>query len=253
MKSLRLLALATFGFACTTSAVWACDAPKTAKADKASSSTTANAVVASTNGQVPVVSAEGGCSAHAMAGAQCTGAMKAACEKNANVAAAMGCSAKGASATTASKSGCGAHASSATMAVAGLRCTEHQNGVAHDCTACDDWMQMDKDAHAIGARSQVVALKNGAMIVFTADTPAQVKQLQALVAKRNEHMSAMYAGASDAKLCDDCRHLRAAVPSGKRNREVVNVESGVMALITSNDRAVVQQIREMMGQPIAMR
>src|SRR5262245_58036050 len=209
MKSLRLLALATFGLACTTSAFWACDAPKTAKADKASSSTAANAVVASTNGQVPVVSAEGGCSAHAMSGAQCTGATKAACEKNASVAAAMGCSGKGASATTASNGGkCGFHGSATTATVAGLRCTEHQNGVAHECNACEDWMQLDKDAHAIGARSQVVALKNGAMIVYTADTPAQVKQLQAMVAKRSERITAAFAGSSDAKLCDECKQLR---------------------------------------------
>jgi len=146
------------------------------------------------------------------------------------------------------------HGSAAnTAVVAGLRCTEHQNGVAHDCNACDDWMQMDKDARMIGARSQVVALKNGAMIVFTADTPAQVKQLQAMVAKRNERMSAAYAGATDTKLCDDCKQLRGAIASGKLNREVVNVERGVMALVTSNDRAVVQRIRNMTGQPIAMR
>jgi len=294
MKSLRLLALAYFVFACTASAAWACDAQKTATAPKANSTTTANAVVASVNGQVPVVPAEGGCSAHAMsstsatsaavaasagksacgssaaAGAQCTPAMKAACEKSAAVAAAMGCSgAKGASAVTASNSGkssacgmhsaaaafdhCGMKGASASTAVAGLRCTEHQNGVAHDCSACDDWMQMDKDARAIGARSQVVPLKNGAMIVFTADTPAQVKQLQAMVAKRNERMTAAYSGATDAKLCDDCKQLRGALASGKLNREVVNVERGVMALITSNDHAVVQRIRAMTGQPIAMR
>src|SRR5262249_2313122 len=124
MKSLRLLALAMFAFACTASAVWACDAPKTAKANKGNSSTTANAVVASSNGQVPAVSAEGGCSAHAMTGAQCTGATKAACEKNASVAAAMGCSGKGASATTASNGGkaigCGFHGSATTATVAGL-------------------------------------------------------------------------------------------------------------------------------------
>jgi len=259
MKSLRLLALALIAFACTAGIpalfagpAQACDAPKTAKATKANSTTTTTAVVASTNGQVPVVSAEGGCSAAAMSGVQCTGATKAACEKNAAVSAAMGCSAKGA--TTASKSGsCGMHGSMSTVAVAGLRCTEHQNGVAHDCSACDDWMQMDKDAHAIGARSQVVALKNGAMIVFTADTPAQVKQLQAMVAKRNERMTASFAGNSDAKLCDDCKHLRGAIASGKLNREVVNVERGVMALVTSNDPAVVQRIRNMTGQPIAMR
>jgi hypothetical protein len=202
--------------------------------------------------------------------AQCTPAMKAACEKNAATAAAMGCTgAKGASAVTASNtgtsksSGCASHGATAgydhcgmkgaSTAVAGLRCTEHQNGVAHDCSVCDDWIQMDKDARAIGARSQVVALKNGAMILFTADTPAQVAKLQTLVARRNERMTASFAGNSDAKLCDDCKHLRGAIASGKLNREIVNVERGVMALVTSNDPAVVQRIRNMTGQPIAMR
>jgi len=289
MKSLRLLALALIACACTATLALACDANKTTKTAKAGSTTTANAVVASANGQVQAAPADGGCAGapgkagsatsaanggcSAAAAAQCTGAMKAACQQNAAVAAAMGCSAaKGASATTASNSGtsksggCGAHGATAgydhcgmkttaasTAVVAGLRCTEHQNGVAHDCSACDDWMQMDKDARAIGARAQVVALKNGAMIVFTADTPAQVKQLQAMVAKRSEHMTAAYAGASDAKLCDDCKQLRGAIASGKLNREVVNVERGVMALVTSNDHAVVQRIRNMTGQPIAMR
>jgi hypothetical protein len=98
-----------------------------------------------------------------------------------------------------------------------------------------------------------VPLKNGAMIVYTADTPAQIKQLQAMVAKRNEKMTAVYAGASDAKLCEDCKQLRGAIASGKVNREVVNVERGVLALVTSNDHAVVQRIRNMTGQPIAMR
>ena len=280
MKSLRLLALALFAFACTATAAQACDAQKSAKTAKAGSTTTTNAVVASVNGKA---SADGGCCAHATSAttatvassagksaagcsaemaAQCTPAMKAACAKDA---------AKGTSAVTASNggkaNGCAMHSSTMagydhcggaksaanTAVVAGLRCTEHQNGVAHDCNACDDWMQMDKDARSIGARSQVVALKNGAMIVYTADSPAQVKQLQAMVAKRNERMSAAYAGASDTKLCDDCKQLRGAIASGKLHREVVNVERGVMALVTSSDRAVVQRIRDMAGQPIAMR
>ena len=281
MKSLRPLALALFAFACTATLAQACDANKTTKTAKAGSTTTTNAVVASANGQVQAAPADAGCAGSATsaanggcsaaAAAQCTGAMKAACQSNATVAAAMGCSAKGASAVTASNTGaakssnCGSHGASASFdhcgmktmsastAVAGLRCAEHQNGVAHECAACEDWLEMDKDARAMGARSQVVALKNGAMIVFTADTPAQVKQLQAMVAKRNERMTAAYSGASDAKLCEDCKQIRGAIASGKLNREVVNVERGVMALVTSNDHAVVQRIRNMTGQPIAMR
>ena len=282
MKSLRLLALALFAFACTATAAQACDAQKSAKTAKAGSTTTTSAVVASVNGKT---SADGGCCAHATSAttaavpastaksaadcsaemaAQCTPAMKAACAKDAakgtsavtagNTGKASGCAMHGSTTTMAGFDHCGGAKSAAnTAVVAGLRCTEHQNGVAHDCNACDDWMQIDKDARSIGARSQVVALKNGAMIVYTADSPAQVKQLQAMVAKRSERMTAAYAGASDTKLCDDCKQLRGAIASGKLHREVVNVERGVMALVTSNDRAVVQRIRNMTGQPLAMR
>ena len=253
MKSLRLLALVPLACACTASAVLACDAHKTANATKAGSTTTANAVVASANGQVPVVPAEGGCSAQAM---------QSGCSAKGTATTAVTASTAGKSCAHGNKSAmvngdhCSAKgASTASMAVvgAGMRCTAHQNGIVHDCAACEDWMEIDQDAHALGARSQVVALKNGAMIVYTADSPASVKALQAMVAKRNERMTAVFAGNSDAKLCEDCKALRGAMASGKLNREVVNVERGVMALITSNDRAVVQRIRTMTGQPLAMR
>jgi len=174
------------------------------------------------------------------ASAQCTPAMKAACAKGASMAGMDHCSgAKSAMFVAAS--------------AAGMRCASHQNGVAHECAACESWTALDQAAHAIGARSQVVPIKNGAMIVYTADSPANVRALQALVAKRNDQMLAALAGGSEAKLCDDCKPLRGAMASGKLNREIVNVEKGCMALITSNDRGVVQKIRTMTGQPLAMR
>ena len=254
MKSLRLLALALLACACTTSAALACDNQKSGKTD---ATTAGNTVVAKSNGKVPTVPADGGCSAQAMqvtaadaakgaAGctaemaAQCTPAMRAACAKRAAMAGMDHCAgAKGASAVVA--------------AGVGMKCSGHMSGVAHECAACGDWMEMDQDARTIGARSQVVALKNGAMIVYTAESPANVRALQAMVAKRNDKMMVALAAGSDAKLCDDCKQLRGAMASGKLNREVVNVERGCMTLITSNDRGVVQRIRAMTGQPLAMR
>src|SRR5262249_7951232 len=151
--------------------------------------------------------------------AQCTPAMRAACAKHASTAGMDHCS--------------GARSAAFVAAFAGMRCAAHQNGVAHDCSACEDGMALEQDARAIGARSQVVPLKNGAMIVYSADSPGNVRALQTLVAKRNDKLVAALSG-SDAKLCDDCKSLRGAMASGKLNREVVNVENGCMALITSN-------------------
>ena len=218
--------------------------------------------------------------------AQCTPAMRAACEKNAAVAAAMGCNMKGASATTAAApggkcdlskaagkmangAGCTAHGSTsataagtdhcaaaknaATAASAGMKCAAHANAVVHDCSACEDWADCEQDVRSLGAKAQVVGLKNGAMIVYTADRKGDVKALQSVVAKRNEKMVAALSAGSDKKLCDECKQLRGAMASGKLHREVVNVERGCMTLITSNDRDVVQKIRAMTSQPVAMR
>ena len=107
--------------------------------------------------------------------------------------------------------------------------------------------------HALGAKAQVVPLKNGVMVVYTADSPGDVRVLQSLVSKRNDRMVAALAAGSTQKLCDECKQLRGAMASGKLNREVVNVERGCMTLMTSNDRGVVQRIRAMNGQPVAAR
>ena len=221
--------------------------------------------------------------------AQCTPAMRAACEKNAAVAAAMGCNMKGASSTMSTKAAamsggkcdmahgaskmangasCSAHGSSATTAnnadhcaamknsataAAGMKCSAHMNAAAHDCSACEDWSSCEQDVRTLGAKSQVVGLKNGAMIVYTAERKTDVKALQNVVSKRNDKMVAALSAGSDKKLCDECKQLRGAMASGKLHREVVNVERGCMTLITSNDRDVVQKIRNMTAQPMAVR
>jgi len=281
MKSLRLLAAALLAcaFACTVAI--ACDAHKSA-----AKGTSATAAANTKSGAKGTAS---GCTAEMAA--HCTPAMKAACESNAAVASAMGCAATGAtttavaasatkpaksaakmdeccmtkagktstSAVTAANSkGAGADhcadAKSASSAMAvGMKCSAHANAMAHDCSACEDWVACEQDVRALGARAQLVSLKNGAMIVYTADSPAAVKSLQSVISKRHEKMVGALAGTSGKILCDECKSLRGAMASGKLHREVVNVERGCMTLITSNDKDVVTKIRAMTGQPVAMR
>ena len=163
------------------------------------------------------------------------------------------CAAMKNSATTASNSDHCAAMKNSTTAVAGMKCSAHMNAVAHDCSACEDWSSCEQDVRTLGAKSQVVGLKNGAMIVYTAERKTDVKALQNVVSKRNDKMVAALSAGSDKKLCDDCKQLRGAMASGKLHREVVNVERGCMTLITSNDRDVVQKIRNMTAQPMAVR
>ncbi|HEY6194953.1 MAG TPA: hypothetical protein VI504_07930 [Candidatus Eisenbacteria bacterium] len=266
MKSLRLLALVLLACTCSAAAALACDHPKSAAS--ATSASTASATP--TTGKTPTVPLDGGCSAvtqgykttaeaAAAAGcpaamaAQCTPAMRAACAKNAAMAKGASCGMHG-SATAAGMDHCAnAKGAAITAAAAGMICSGHMNDVAHDCSACEDWTACEQAVRALGAKAQVVPLKNGAMIVYTAESKSDIKALQSLVAKRNDKMVAALSAGSDKKLCDECKQLRGAMASGKLHREVVNVERGCMTLITSNDRGVVQKIRAMTGQPVAMR
>jgi len=309
MKSLRLLTLALLACTCTASTALACDPAKSAASATSASTATVAASVTAAKGGATLCPATAQCPG--MTSAQCTAAMRAACEKNAAVTASNtqdACAAHGTSAVTASntavsassvKDCCGAHGTSATtasatasgkcdskgastakgascpmhgsataagmdhcangkgaamtMAAAGMLCSEHMNGVAHECSACDAWADCDQAVRALGAKMQVVSLKNGAMIVYTAESNADVKALQSLISKRNDKMVSALSASSDKKLCDECKQLRGAMASGKLHREVVNVERGCLTLITSDDRGMVQKIRGMTGQPVAMR
>jgi hypothetical protein len=280
MKSLRLLAAALVACGCTASVAIACDAHKTAKGKTATAATTASAATATKSTTKGAKHAEA-----------CTPEMAAACESNAAVAAAMGCApatattavaasnaksakpvakgdaccmSKGSKSSTtavtaanapkaASADHCADKSATAVVAAGTMKCAAHGHAVAHECSACEDWTACEQEVVALGARAQVVALKNGAMIVYTAESPAEVKALQTAIGKRHEKMAGAYSGTSGKILCPECKALRGAMASGKLHREIVNVERGCMTLITSNDRDVVTKIRAMTGQPVAMR
>jgi hypothetical protein len=126
------------------------------------------------------------------------------------------------------------------------------HAMAHaDCAVCSDEMACDDDIKATGARAQVVSLRNGTMIVYTLDGTGNVRALQAAVARHNAQVVAALQG--DAKLCSSCKKLRGALASGKLVREVVNVERGSQLLITSSDRAIVEQIQSYTNAQVAAR
>ena len=250
--------------ACTAAMSAQCTAAMRAACDKNAAVTAGNtkdgcaAHGASATSAVTAGYSREGCSAHgASATTAATAAMSASgkCDtRGASMAKGASCPMHGTTATTAGMDHCAnAKGASLTMAAAGMVCSEHMSGVAHECSACEAWADCDQAVRALGAKTQVVSLKNGAMIVYTADSNSGVKAIQSLISKRNDKMVAALSASSDKKLCDECKQLRGAMASGKLHREVVNVERGCLTLITSDDRGLVQKIRAMTGQPVAMR
>jgi hypothetical protein len=170
----------------------------------------------------------------------------------AHAAGASTCGANGASAVTAGgeigngKGSCAAHA-------AGGKCDGRGMAAAADrsshtgCEACSDMAFCESEVQSVGAMVQVVPLKNGVMYVYTANGSSKVQAVQASMARRNDHLTAIMAAGDKARLCSACKAMRGAVASGKLNRELINIEGGCLTLMTSSDPAMVAKIYDMAG------
>lgn len=278
MKHLRHLTLAVAATAFCTATVFACGTDKTTAAAASTGNAKASACCAAgakgAKSSATAASHGGACTPEMMA--NCTPEMAAACAamkggKTSKAASASGCTyagaamagmttasfagashGKGVSATAAGAS-CSAHGK-ATMA-AGSSCNAHGSAAmaAHDCDACSDMAMCEGELSAAGARAQIVPLKNGVMYVYTAESPERVRQVQQAVARGNERARSVLAAGEKAKLCPECKQMRGAMASGKLQREVVNVETGALTLVTSNDKAMISRIHDIAGAPVAAR
>lgn len=232
MKQLRLVALVLAASLACAAIAFACGAGKSANASASGASCCAGKSANATASASGASCCAGGASATAAnakgAAGKCTPEMQASCTPEMKAA----CGASGAGAS------CGMHGTSA---------------ASMECAVCAEGASCDEDVNAAGAHRQVVALKNGAMLVYTADGPEGVRALQASVARHNATVMAVLAGQRPGKLCSHCKPLRGAMASGKLVREVVNVQRGAQIIITSTDRATVQRIHDMTGAQVAAR
>ena len=202
----------------------------------------------------------------AFAGDECTaGGTKAA--KNARGAGSSDCCARGSASaasahascpmrgTAAAAAGsCAMHGNAAATMAAGARCDMKHAGAHTDCAVCSDETACDDELRGLNAHAQVVELRNGTMIVYTTDSPENVRALQVALARHNERiMNALAAGSGEAGLCGGCKSFRGAMASGKFSRELVNVKTGAQVLLTSSDRTIVRQIHDMTGTQLAAR
>ena len=122
-----------------------------------------------------------------------------------------------------------------------------------DCDACLDMALCSEALDAAGAQRQIVRLKNGVMLVYTADSPARISAVQAAVNSRGEHLVRFASAGEHARLCAECKAIRAELASGKLTREVVNIEGGSLTLLTSSDPTIVSRIHAMTDQKVAAR
>ena len=252
MKQLRLLALALAATTFAASLAFASPDDKTAAAG-ASDCCGAGKKTTATAAAMKSAGANKACSA-AMA-AQCTPAMSAACAKTTTAGASCPMHGTSATAATSAKTAamgdrCAMHGTTGAMA-AGTKCEAHKMANHSDCGACADIASCDDDVRATGAHEQVVSLKNGAMVVYTAENAEAVRSLQQAVARHQDKYMAALKG--DSKLCADCKQLRGALASGKMTREIVNINSGCQVLITSSDRSIVEKIHAMTVSTVAAR
>jgi hypothetical protein len=114
-----------------------------------------------------------------------------------------------------------------------------------DCDGCADMAHCEQEIMNAGGHVQIVQLKNGVMYMYTAESSAGVRAVQAAVSHRNEHLAAWTTAGDHVHLCDECKTMRGAAASGKLTREVVNIEGGCLTLVTSIDPAIVVKLHAM--------
>jgi len=114
-----------------------------------------------------------------------------------------------------------------------------------DCDGCSDMAHTEQEIMNAGGKVQIVQLKNGVMYMYTAESSAGVRAVQAAVSHRNEHLAAWTTAGDHVHLCDECKTMRGAAASGKLTREVVNIEGGCLTLVTSTDPGIVAKLHSM--------
>jgi sulfur relay (sulfurtransferase) complex TusBCD TusD component (DsrE family) len=114
-----------------------------------------------------------------------------------------------------------------------------------DCDGCSDMARCEQEIMSAGGHVQVVQLKNGVMYMYTAESSAGVRAVQAAVTHRNERLAALTTAGDRVHLCDECKTMRGAAASGKLTREVVNIEGGCLTLVTSSDPSIVSKLHSM--------
>jgi hypothetical protein len=171
-----------------------------------------------------------------------------------------------ATAVTASTAGAANHCSASASASAGSSCKGAASASAKstpshcegeglvkmaqqtlhtDCDGCSDMAHTEQEIMNAGGHVQIVQLKNGVMYMYTAESSAGVRAVQAAVGHRNEHLAAWTTAGDHVHLCDECKTMRGAAASGKLTREVVNIEGGCLTLVTSTDPGIVVKLHAM--------
>jgi len=118
----------------------------------------------------------------------------------------------------------------------------HGTAANAGCEGCESWTVCCSGLERAGASTQVVSMKNGVMCVYTADTPAATRAVQAAVAQHHERLELLATAGDKPQLCPGCKALRGAAASGKLTHEVLNVEGGCIMVMTSSDPSVVAMI-----------
>ncbi len=259
MKHLRLVALVLAAFVGGAAFAHAGACAKSAGASAASSccGNGKSASAASASAHASGCPANAGCPTGS---AQCTAkgasaASASCCTGNAKCANSGECSMHGAKgAATAQGMNCGACGFALSVAPsANGKCDGSMADTHMGCAVCSDGASCSEELHGVNAHTQVVALRNGAMIVYTADTPEGVRMLQSTLRRHNEAVMNALASTSEANLCSGCRVFRGAMASGKFTRELVNVKNGAQILVTSNDKSIVTRIHGLTGAQSAQR
>ena len=139
----------------------------------------------------------------------------------------------------------GAHAGAG--ANAGSRPSECEKKAAqrvnHDCVSCDASVTCLERVNAAGGAAEIIPIGHGLMVIYNTPITRRVAEVQNAALERWDVMDKIIAGQAEGHLCASCCAARTLLM--RADRQVYRTSSGVVAMITSEDFSIVNELHRM--------
>jgi len=115
--------------------------------------------------------------------------------------------------------------------------------VTHDCVSCDASVTCLERVTAAGGAAEIIPIGHGLMVIYSTPITRRVGEVQNAALERWDVMDKIIAGQAEGHLCASCCAARTLLM--RADRQVYRTSSGVVAMITSDDFSIVNELHRM--------
>jgi hypothetical protein len=115
--------------------------------------------------------------------------------------------------------------------------------VTHECVSCDASVGCLERVTAAGGTAEIIPIAHGLMILYNTSVTKRVSEVQNAAIERWDVTDQIIAGKAEGHLCASCCAARTLLM--RSDRQVYRTSTGVVAMVTSEDYALVRELHRM--------